>query len=125
MTGKLGIFYNEEVQRLIDSFAYCFKVRTTIFSVDAEALTMGIPSDDLSPFCKLIRTRQAERCALQDTLMCRRCTNLDRPYTYQCYAGPTESVMPIKADSTLIGYAMVGQFRMRGSLPPPIRYLSP
>jgi AraC-like DNA-binding protein/ligand-binding sensor protein len=118
MIGKLGILFNEEVQRLFDSFTYCFKVRTVFFSVEVEALAMGIPSDDQSSFCKLVRAHHKERCVRQDKMMCPRCKDMDAPYTYQCYAGPSESVLPIKVDSVLIGYAMVGQFRMRETLGP-------
>lgn len=113
MLEKLGVFFNEEVQRLIGSFAHCFKVRTTIFSVDVEPVKIGIPEADLSAFCRLVRTRQKERCIRQDKLMCRKCERMSGALTYQCFAGPTEAVIPIKVDAILIGYAMIGQFRTK------------
>jgi AraC-like DNA-binding protein len=44
--------------------------------------------------------------------MCRRCEHTSEPLTYRCHAGLHESVMPILVDQKLLGYAMIGQFRM-------------
>jgi AraC-like DNA-binding protein len=45
-------------------------------------------------------------------MMCRRCEPAQNPLIYRCHAGLHESVMPIKVDKKLIGYAMIGQFRI-------------
>jgi ligand-binding sensor protein len=109
---KLGIFFDEEVQRLVDSFTYCFKVRVTVFSAEFEDIIMGFPYR-LSDFCQLIRQElhSAPHCIKQNCLMCRQCAGQDTPLIYRCHAGLTESVMPIKVNKAIIGYAMIGQFR--------------
>jgi len=118
MTGKLSLFFDKEVQNLIDSFAYCFNVKITIFSTDIEELVVGLHNPG-SHFCQLIQNqlRSRYRCCRQDKLMCERCKEKQDMLIYQCYAGLSEMVMPLKVDDTLIGYAMVGQFRRQESLP--------
>jgi AraC-like DNA-binding protein/ligand-binding sensor protein len=118
MIGKLGLFFDEEVQNLIDSFAYCFKVKITIFSANMEELVVGLHNPG-SHFCQLIQKqmRIRYRCCQQDKLMCERCRQKQDLLVYCCYAGLSEAVMPIKIEETLIGYAMLGQFRTRKNLP--------
>ena len=69
-SGKLGLFFDEEVQRLIDSFAYCFKVKITIFSARMEEMIVGLQNPG-SAFCQLIqkKLRFRYRCCRQDKLM--------------------------------------------------------
>ncbi|MDR1410952.1 MAG: PocR ligand-binding domain-containing protein [Spirochaetaceae bacterium] len=118
MVEKLGLFFNEEVQQLIDSFAYCFKVKITIFSSGMEELLVGLQNPG-ARFCQLIQKglHFRYRCCRQDKLMCERCEKKQERLVYDCYAGLREAVLPIKVEETLIGYAMLGQFRTRKELP--------
>ena len=117
-SGRLGLFFDEEVQRLIDSFAYCFKVKVTIFSARMEELIVGLQNPG-SEFCQLIqkKLRFRFRCCRQDTMMCQRCYQKNSMITYNCYAGPSETVVPIKIEEKLVGYGLLGQFRTRRDLP--------
>ncbi|MDR1399609.1 MAG: PocR ligand-binding domain-containing protein [Treponema sp.] len=124
MLEKLGIFYDEEVQRLIDSFAECFRVRFTIFSANYEDMILGFPYD-VSHYCKMIREnlRLLPYCLNQNRQMCQRCERCEDtqyPLVYRCHAGLYESVMPIRVNQQLVGYAMIGQFRTceEGDIPP-------
>jgi AraC-like DNA-binding protein len=112
MTGKMGLFFDEELQRLIDSFAYCFNVKITVFSSRMEELIVGLQNPG-SQFCRLVKKklRLRYRCCRQDRLMCKRCEQKDDLLIYHCYAGPSEAVLPIKIDDTLAGYGVLGQFR--------------
>ena len=115
MLEKLGIFYDEEVQRLIDSFAECFRVRFTIFSANYEDMILGFPYD-VSRYCKMIRENLhlLPYCLNQNRQMCQRCGRCEDtqyPLVYRCHAGLYESVMPIRVNEQLVGYAMIGQFR--------------
>jgi AraC-like DNA-binding protein/ligand-binding sensor protein len=118
MIEKLGLFFDEEVQRLIDSFAYCFKVKMTVFSLNMEELIVGLQNPG-SRYCQLIQKKLhiRYRCCRQDRLMCSHCEQRQELLVYHCYAGLSEAVMPIKVEDTLIGYAMLGQFRTRKALP--------
>ncbi|MDR1374619.1 MAG: PocR ligand-binding domain-containing protein [Treponema sp.] len=118
MIEKLGLFFNEEVQRLIDSFAYCFKVKITIFSAGMEELIVGLQNPG-SHFCQLIqkKLRFRYRCCQQDKLMCKRSEQRREFVVYHCYSGLSESVIPIEIEETVIGYGMLGQFRTVNNLP--------
>jgi AraC-like DNA-binding protein len=111
--GRETVVFDEEVQRLIDSFSYCFKVRVTIFSSGGEDLVIGYPYG-LSPYCLLIRESLGlERaCLKQNSQSFIRSRKLRRPLLYHCHAGLAEAVMPIISGESLAGYAMIGQFRM-------------
>ena len=117
-SGKLGLFFDEEVQRLIDSFAYCFKVKITIFSARMEELLVGLQNPG-SAYCRMIQKKLLFRyhCCQQDKLMCERCEKQNNIIVYHCYAGNTETVFPIKIEGKLVGYGLMGQFRTTDGLP--------
>ena len=116
-SGKLGLFFDEEVQRLIDSFAYCFKVKITIFSARMEEMIVGLQNPG-SAFCQLIQRKLLfrYRCCRQDKLMCQRCEQKDEIIVYHCYAGLSEIVVPIKIEGKLVGYGLLGQFKTGNKL---------
>jgi len=117
-SGKLGLFFDGEVQRLIDSFAYCFKVKITVFSARMEELIVGLQNPG-SAYCLLIqkKLRYRYRCCRQDKLMCERCERQNETVVYHCHGGLSEIVVPIKIEEKLIGYGMLGQFRTGQGLP--------
>jgi AraC-like DNA-binding protein/ligand-binding sensor protein len=118
MAGKLGLFFDPEVQRLIDSFAYCFRVKITIFSSGMEELIVGLENPG-SSYCRLVQNglHIRYRCARQDKLMCERCGHRRRLTVYRCHAGLSEAVLPMAVEGNPIGYAMLGQFRTVARMP--------
>ena len=122
--GKLWLSIDEEAQRLIDSFAYCFKVKITIFSARMEEMIIGLQNPG-SAYCRLIQSklRLRYRCCRQDKSMCGRCERQGKTVVYNCYAGLTEIVTPIKIDGKLIGYGFAGQFITDYRLPQEIAQL--
>ncbi|GHU21111.1 hypothetical protein FACS1894172_05680 [Spirochaetia bacterium] len=118
MRNNEDILFDAEVQKLFTSFSNCFGVRVTFFNTNVEAILYGEPSA-VHPFCAMIRNDMhlLMRCLTQDKTMCKYCETHNKPFTYRCFAGPTESVMPIKSGGTLIGYGMVGQFRTIKEVP--------
>jgi AraC-like DNA-binding protein len=118
MKNNEDILFDEEVQKLFNSFLACFGVRVTFFNTKCKVVLFGYCSST-NPFCELIRNdmHMVDRCCEQDQAMCKRSEAHDKLITYRCFAGPTESVMPIRSDGTLIGYGMVGQFRTRNEVP--------
>ena len=121
-SGKLGLFFDKEVQRLIDSFAYCFKVKITIFSARMEEMIVGLQNPG-SPYCQLIQKKLKfrYRCCGQDKMMCEQCERKNETIVYNCYAGLSEIVMPIKIEGNLVGYGLLGQFSTGRNLPEIIR----
>jgi AraC-like DNA-binding protein len=122
MRNDEGILVDEEVQKLFNSFLACFGVSVTFFNTKCKAILYGY-CKATHPFCELIRNdmHMVDRCREQDQVMCKRSEAHDKPITYRCFSGPTESVMPIKSGGTLIGYGMVGQFRTIKEVPSEIQ----
>jgi AraC-like DNA-binding protein/ligand-binding sensor protein len=118
MMEKINLFFDEEVQRLIDSFAYCFRVKITIFSSGMEELIVGLQNPG-ARFCQSIQKglRFRYRCCRQDKMMCERCERKQELLVYHCYAGLSEAVIPIHVEDTCIGYGMLGQFRTGEKIP--------
>lgn len=118
MTGKLTPFFDPEVQRLIDSFAYCFRVKITVFSPEMEELIVGLQNPGAT-YCSLIQKglKIRYRCCRQDTLMCESCNRHRKLTVYRCHAGLSEAVLPMEIEGTLIGYCMLGQFRTVKAVP--------
>ncbi|MDR1901479.1 MAG: PocR ligand-binding domain-containing protein, partial [Treponema sp.] len=112
MLEKLGVFYDEEVERYIESFVACFHVRFVILSLEFEDLITGSPHV-VSSYCHLMRFKlhKLATCLHQNRQGCQRCKNGSTPFVYRCYAGLNEAVMPIIVNGQHIGYAMIGQFR--------------
>jgi ligand-binding sensor protein/AraC-like DNA-binding protein len=119
---KMSIFIDKEVQRLIDSFAHCFRAKITIFSLKMEELIAGLHNPG-AEFCQLIQKNlnARGRCLRQDKMMCEQCQGKREPLIYDCYAGFTETVIPIRVGNDLIGYAMLGQFRTHEVIPKELR----
>jgi ligand-binding sensor protein len=96
---RIGIFLEEKVKNLIDSFAYCFKVRISIFSADfEEKLAAGFYPT--SSYCELVRNtlRFKHRCLEQDRKMCFHSLKSASPQFYGCHAGMMDAAIPIKLD---------------------------
>ena len=112
MTKKLRLFFDEEFQHIIDSFAYCFKIKISIFSSHMEDLIVGLQNPG-SRFCQMVQKEihLYYRCCHQDKLMLERCSKKDSLLVYRCFAGPSEAIFPIKIDQAIVGYGMLGQFR--------------
>ena len=118
LSSEISIPSTEKVQRLMDSFAYLFKVKLVIISTRMEELARE-QQNPPSPFCSSIRKKLGftNRCFQQDKLMCECCRNQDKVIVYKCYAGPMEVAVPIKIRNNIVGYAMMGQFRTGNELP--------
>lgn len=115
---KLAFFFNEEIKKIVYSFAYCFKVNVTIFSPTMEVLFWGL-ENKVSDYCQLVQQKLnlKYKCIQQDRMMCTQCEKTSQPLIYQCYAGLMEAVIPLKLNNRLVGYAMIGQFRNREDIP--------
>jgi AraC-like DNA-binding protein/ligand-binding sensor protein len=122
MIGKNGIYYDDEIHRLIKSFSTCFDMRFSISANDNECYIYAAP---LTRFCTCVREDLCllPQCINSDRSAARRSEKMDRPLAYFCHAGLCEVVMPIKIDADCIGYAQIGQFRSGGAgldIPPGI-----
>ena len=115
---KFLFLFDEKIQKLINSFAYCFKISACIFSPEMNTIFNSKPNH-ICDYCQLIQEKLGlrYRCREQDKLMCKQCEKSKKPLVYQCHAGLMETVIPLKLNNRLVGYSMIGQFRNREDVP--------
>ncbi|GHV54861.1 hypothetical protein AGMMS49579_16290 [Spirochaetia bacterium] len=116
---SIDLFFDEQVNKLMTSFSYCFKVHLTIFPLDLKnPLKTGYYTTHC-PYCNFIREKLglSGRCLQQDITMCKQSESSPVPLAYTCYAGLMDAAFPIKLNDEVVGYAMAGQFRTKTSLP--------
>lgn len=125
MQDQQYLFFKPEVKALIDSFASCFGVKITIYSMELDEWLVGF-HPATSDYCTLLQEqlKVRERCVLQDQQVCKRCKRLQqRQQFYHCFGGLTEAVIPLVIDKKMICYAIIGQFRTQLKVPQEIRKL--
>ena len=97
-----------QLSAALKDFYTVTSIRITVFDTDFReiiAYPVGLPA-----VCREIRKTQ-EGCSLckkSDQEACRIASRRKFSYTYRCYAGLTESIVPIRVDSLLIGYLFLG-----------------
>ena len=103
------LFNISDLKELLRNFYTLTKIRIVIFDDSFHELA-SYPTR-LSSYCSLIRSdaRANAQCMIGDQTACLHCKRNQHLYTYQCHAGLTETVAPIKAENIVIGYLMFGQ----------------
>jgi AraC-like DNA-binding protein/ligand-binding sensor protein len=120
---SLDLFFNDQVNGLMTSFSYCFKVHLTIFPLDLNRpLETGFYTTHCS-YCKLVRDTLGykDRCDRLGRKMCTRSESSSAPLIYTCHAGLIDTAASIRlndgAEKKVVGYAMAGQFRTSTAIP--------
>lgn len=103
------LFNISDLKELLRDFYTLTKIRIVIFDDSFHELA-SYPTRH-SAYCRIIRSdsRAEAKCIACDQEACIQCKKNQNLYTYQCHAGLTETVVPIKADNIVIGYIMFGQ----------------
>ena len=102
--------YNaNKMEELLLSFYKLTKIRIVVFS-DTFSKIAEAPGYDCS-FCQLIRSDSTaeKKCHESDRYACEQSHKRNGLYSYTCHAGLTETVAPIRYESLVIGYLMLGQ----------------
>ena len=120
MNNAIRIIFNSEIQQIFDRFAASFGLAVVFYSLDGTVLRRG--RNYISPFCLLIHRQLStfKTCLKQDEEMCHRCSQLQKPVSYRCHAGIEETVVPVYVKGQLIGYGMIGQFRITDRISPEV-----
>jgi len=103
------LFNIMDLNELLHDFYILTGIRIVIFDDNFHEIT-AYPKEQ-STYCNLIRSDSLaeSNCILSDKNACQICKKQQSLYTYTCHAGLTESVTPINAGGTIIGYIMFGQ----------------
>ena len=122
MRNTLAIIIKEDVQKILDTFSSCFKIRILFYSTLGEILKVGLNQPD-SLFCRLIQNRLygEDICLIMDDKKRLEAARKRKMLCYRCHAGLVEAIKPIFVENNLIGFAMIGQFRSRKDILPAIK----
>lgn len=114
---KTKIVFDKKVKSLIDTLSLLLDVKITFFSLDKEESLAGSHSNE-SDYCTLLQQQLdiTPRCNKQDRKACTLCKAKNKRLIYQCHAGLTEIMIPIKSKE-LFAFAIIGQFRMHNTIP--------
>lgn len=104
----ISTFDLSKLNSLLQDFYNITKIRITVFDDSFHELT-AYPQH-IAPFCQIIRTdpQAAVQCELCDFHACQTAAHRRLPYTYQCHAGLTESIVPLHLGNVIIGYLFFG-----------------
>jgi AraC-like DNA-binding protein len=112
MKHSIELMLDSEVQRLFNHFTRLTGVRIAYFDPEGRPLRVGLQKPGTG-FCACVRGRLGLNalCVTQDARKQRECALHRRTLTYRCHAGLYESITPVFAEGTLLGYVMIGQIR--------------
>ena len=119
---SLDVLLSKEVCRLLDSFAAIIKTQVIFYSAGGEILKRGRDCS-VSSFCALVQQKyfSLETCQTLDRQMQEHTRNTGKLCSYQCHAGLTEIIAPIKVLGEIAGFVGLGQFRTSDNIPAFIR----
>lgn len=105
----ISTFNHTKLLALLKDFYTLTNIRITVFDDSFRELVCY--PQELSPFCRLIRTDKLgyEECMKCDREACRTASTMRTPYTYQCHAGLKESIAPLYMGNIVVGYLFFGQ----------------
>lgn len=110
--------FTDEMVVLFDHFSSLVGVRISFFSLDGEELCIG-QNRNICSYCNMRKRESAfEQACLDDDRRGREeALAHGGLHFYQCHAGLCEATMPVRTNGYLVGYAMIGQFRLADTMP--------
>lgn len=104
----ISTFDLSKLRSLLEDFYRLTQIRITVF--DDSFRELAAYPEQIPSFCRLIRTDSegAARCHLCDERACAIAAKRRSFYTYQCHAGLTETITPIRLGNIVIGYLLFG-----------------
>ncbi|MBP5300449.1 MAG: PocR ligand-binding domain-containing protein [Victivallales bacterium] len=111
MSESLEVILDNDLQKLLDSFATAMQIRIVLYGRDGQILRQGREEGNCQ-FCQLV----------QQCVGVEKCVGLDRRWQatarlsgacqlYRCHAGLHEAIMPVFAGGDILGYVVFGQVR--------------
>lgn len=99
-----------KLEKILQDFHIISGVRIAVFDEWHREIASYPPT--MCTYCKQRRMDEGfdKLCKASDKRALETALNTRSQYTYQCHAGLYESVCPLIADNTVIGFLMIGQF---------------
>ena len=104
----ISSFNITKLTALLKDFYTITDIRITVFDTDFQEI-VSYPAERAS-FCRCIRKDPAacRMCAKCDESACQTASKRHDTYIYQCHAGLTEAIMPIRFSNLIVGYLLFG-----------------
>jgi len=111
---KLKLEHEKLSQILMDFYALSH-IRIVIY--DSGFQRIAAYPEQSSGFCSLLKQNPDSKklCRKNEAESCAICSQKNSLYIYQCHAGLTEAVAPIKMNDMILGYIMFGQILSNNS----------
>lgn len=105
--------FKPDVQQVLDDLSALFGGRTIFLSPSMEEVRVG-EQQRISRYCHLIQNDLGlhSLCINSDRARCTQSARDQGVVCYECPAGLQEAVAPVIVDNQLLGFVMIGQFRI-------------
>lgn len=118
MADAMEFVFSPEVQAIFDHFGALHGIRIAFHTPAGEELRVG-QSRPLCAYCRRLRRSlgYAETCLRLDRARRREAAARGGLVAYECHGGMLEAILPVRAAGRLLGFVMIGQFRVRAAPP--------
>ena len=119
---KLELLLSDRACKIIDNFAYLMNLQVVFYSIDGQVVKRG-RNENNCEYCKFMQERifSSSDCLELDSQKQKECREKQKTLVYQCHAGLTEVITPVAIYNNIVGYVIIGQFRMQHTPPVFIR----
>jgi len=116
MNTEVNLIFQDNVQRIFNHFASLLDIKTTFFTTDFVEVRAG---KGHCKYCNFLRTKLncESLCKQLDQKKQMQALEEKRLVSYQCHGGMTEAILPVFTVDKLVGYIMIGQFRITDKCP--------
>lgn len=114
MLSALEFNFHPQLQAIFDHVCALHHIRIAFYAPSGEELRVGQARPNCR-YCRLLRRQLGyeQACLQLDARQRQQAQTMDEALVYECHGGMTEAILPLRVDSRLLGFVMIGQFRMR------------
>ena len=110
----LELLLSDKACQIIDNFAGLMNLQVVFYSMDGKVIKRG-RNENNCHYCKYMQEKvfSVDDCVNLDLKKQQECREKQQTLIYQCHAGLTEAVMPLELYNNVVGFVVIGQFRMQ------------
>lgn len=115
---KLELLLSDKACKIIDNFAFLMNLQVVFYTIDGQIVKRGRDENNCA-YCKFMQEKifSQNDCLELDSEKRRECREKQKTLVYQCHAGLTEVITPVEIYNNIVGYVIIGQFRMQQTPP--------
>jgi AraC-like DNA-binding protein len=115
----ISCLFAPEAQALFDHFCGLLDIRIAFYDTEGVELLSGEARRTSCTYCRDLREKLGleKLCLELDRKMRLEAAKKREMVHYECHGGMTEAIQPVFDSTGLLGYVMIGQFRLRETVP--------